>query len=182
MNKKLIALAVAGASLAPVLASAQTANPVTLYGRAWAMFETVKADGGPVGVAAIPSRNRVSDISSLIGVRGTEDLGGGLKAFFQMEYGFRLDENNASGTPVSGRNSGVGLQGDFGSILLGRWDTPWKVTTTAIDPFGDNTMAGLTTAMSDRGNFNRRENNVFQYWSPNISGFQARGSYPFPKS
>ena len=176
MNKKLIALAVAGASLAPVVASAQTANPVTLYGRAWVMFESVKADGGTA--APIPSRNRVSDVGpSFIGVRGTEDIGGGLKAFFQMEYGFRLDENNASGTPFSGRNSAVGLQGNFGSILLGRWDTPWKTATIAIDPYGTVSMGGLTTGMQDRGNFDRRENNTVQYWSPNLSGFQARAGY-----
>lgn len=176
MNKKLIALAVAGASLAPVVASAQTANPVTLYGRAIVMFESVKADGGTA--APLPSRNRVSDVGpSFIGVRGTEDVGGGLKAFFQLEYGFRIDENNASGTPFSGRNSAVGLQGNFGSILLGRWDTPWKTATIVIDPYGTTTMGGLTTAMSDRGNFERRENNTVQYWSPNLSGFQARAAY-----
>ena len=176
MNKKLIALAVAGASLAPVVASAQTANPVTLYGRAFVMFESVRADGG--NAAPLSTRNRVNDVGpSFIGVRGTEDIGGGLKAFFQMEYGFRIDENNGSGTPFSGRNSAVGLQGNFGSVLLGRWDTPWKTATIAIDPYGDTTMGGLTTAMNDRGNFDRRETNTVQYWSPNLSGFQARAAY-----
>jgi len=177
MNKKLIALAVAGASLAPVVASAQTANPVTLYGRAMVMFESVKADGG--SATPLPSRNRVSDVGpSFIGVRGTEDVGGGLKAFFQAEFGFRLDDNVAGNqTPFSGRNSGVGLQGAFGSVLLGRWDTPWKVATIQIDPYGDTSMGGLTTGINDRGNFDRRETNVVQYWTPNMSGFQGRASY-----
>ena len=95
MNKKLIALAVAGATLAPLAASAQTANPVTLYGRAFVMFENVKADGG--AAAPVPSRNRVTDAGpSFLGVRGTEDLGNGLKAFFQLEYAFRLDDNQIS--------------------------------------------------------------------------------------
>ena len=176
MNKKMIALAVAAATLAPV-AMAQTANPVTLYGRVYVMFENVKADGG--AAPAISSRNRVNNNgSSLLGVRGTEDLGGGLKAFFQLETEFRPDQNDSGvSNAVFNRNSGVGLQGDFGSILLGRWDTPFKLANAPYDVFGDTTLGGYTSAMSDRGNFNRREQNVVQYWSPNFSGFQGRVSY-----
>ncbi len=172
MKKKLIALAVASATLAPLAAMAQTSNPVTLYGRAYATFESVKADGG--NLTPLGTRSRVTDQSSFFGIRGTEDLGGGLKAFFQLETGFRLDSNNST---FANRNSGVGLQGDFGSFLLGRWDTPMKVTTGPVDPFGDLTIGGYTAVAMDRGNFDRREQNVVQYWSPNLSGFQARASY-----
>jgi predicted porin len=172
MKKKLIALAVAGATLAPLAAMAQTSNPVTLYGRAYATFESVKADGG--GATPLGTRNRVTDQSSFFGIRGTEDLGGGLKAFFQLESVFRLDSNNST---FANRNSGVGLQGGFGSFLLGRWDTPFKVTTTAVDPFGDLTIGGITAVANDRGNFDRREQNTVQYWSPNLGGFQARAGY-----
>lgn len=172
MSKKMIALAVAAATLAPA-AMAQTANPVTLYGRVYVMFENVKADGGTA--TPIGSRNRVNNNgSSLLGVRGTEDLGGGLKAFFQFETEIRPDQNDSG---FSNRNSGIGLQGDFGSVLLGRWDTPFKLANAPYDPFGDTTPAGYTAVMSDRGNFNRREQNVVQYWSPNFSGFQTRLSY-----
>lgn len=172
MKKKLIALAVAGATLAPLAAMAQTSNPVTLYGRAYATFESVKADGGTA--APLGSRTRVTDQSSFFGIRGTEDLGGGLKAFFQLESVFRLDSNTST---FANRNSGVGLQGDFGSVLLGRWDSPFKVSTIAIDPFGDLTLGGITGVANDRGNFDRRQQNVVQYWSPNLSGFQARAAY-----
>jgi predicted porin len=167
MNKKLIALAVAGACAAPV-AMAQTANPVTLYGRAYVMFESVEAKGEG---ASVPRRSRVTDQSSLFGIRGTEDLGGGLKAFFQLETGFKPDQNDST---FANRNSGVGLQGGFGSILLGRWDMPWKVATIAIDPYGDLTLGGITGTLSDGGNFDRRDQNVVQYWSPTIAGFAAR--------
>ncbi len=176
MNKKLIALAVAGASLAPA-AMAQTANPVTLYGRVYATFESVEAKGGATPVAR---RNRVSDQSSLLGVRGTEDLGGGLKAFFQLETGFKPDQND---TGFAQRNSGVGLQGGWGSLLLGRWDTPWKTTTIAVDPFGDLTLGGITAALSGsgvagvQGQFDRREQNNVQYWSPSFAGIAVRLSY-----
>lgn len=177
MNKKLIALAVAGACVVPA-AMAQTANPVTLYGRVYATFESVEASGGTV--ADVVRRNRVSDQASMLGVRGTEDLGGGLKAFFQLETSFKPDQNDST---FAGRNSGVGLQGGWGSLLLGRWDTPYKVTTIAVDPFGDLTLGGITAGMSGSGarnvnaEFDRRDQNVVQYWSPTWAGVAVRLSY-----
>lgn len=183
MNKKLIALAVAGACVAPA-AMAQTANPVTLYGRVHATFESVEATAGTFATVnpAQVRRNRVSDQASLLGVRGTEDLGGGLKAFFQLETAFKPDENN---TTFAARNSGVGLQGGWGSLLLGRWDTPYKTVTTAIDPYGDVTLGGWTAAMNGAGSYglagsavlDRRDQNVVQYWSPSWGGFAFRLSY-----
>ncbi len=137
---------------------AQTANPVTLYGRIHVTFESVESTGaGP-----LPRRNRVSDQASMFGIRGIEDLGGGLKAFFQLETRFKPDQNDSV---FADRNSGVGLQGNWGSLLLGRWDTPYKTTTTAIDPFGDVTLGGYTAAMNGsgvrgvQGQFDRREAN-----------------------
>jgi len=167
MNKKLIALAVAGACVAPA-AMAQTANPVTLYGRVYATFESVEAKGG---ASPVVRRERVSDQSSLLGVRGKEDLGGGLNAFFQLETGFKPDQND---TTFAARNSGVGLEGAWGSIMMGRWDSPFKTTTIAIDPFGDLTLSGLTGVMNDQTNFDRREQNVVQYWSPSFAGIAIR--------
>ena len=69
---------------APALALAQSSN-VTLYGTFNTDFETVKAG------AAFPSRNRVSSNSSLFGFRGSEGLGGGLNAWFQLENGVHID-------------------------------------------------------------------------------------------
>ena len=108
---------------ASTAALAQSVNPVTLYGRIFAGIETVQANGGTTPVS---SRNRVTDRQSLIGFRGTEDLGGGLKAFFQVESATAPD---AGGGVFASRNSGVGLTGDWGSVLIGRWDT--KRTTPA---------------------------------------------------
>jgi len=173
MNKKLVALAVAGAIYAPSV-MAQSANPVTLYGRAWVMAESVKADGGASTAVAIANRARVSDVNSLFGIRGTEDIGGGVKAFFQMETAFRLDSNN---TTFAARNSGVGIQAGWGSLLMGRWDSPYKTYTVKYDPFSNNTIAGAMGLMNDRGNFNNRVENVIQYWTPKIGGFEARAAW-----
>jgi predicted porin len=173
MNKKLIAVAVAGACAAPA-AMAQTANPVTLYGIVYMTLESVEAKGG---ATPIVRRTRVVDQASRFGIRGTEDLGAGLKAFFQLETQFKPDQNDST---FATRNSAVGLQGGWGSILLGRWDTPFKIATTAIDPFGDVTMGGFSAAMNgsairnDYQGFDRRDQNVVQYWSPTWGGFAFR--------
>jgi len=167
MNKKLIAMAVAGACVAPA-AMAQTANPVTLYGRIYAMFESVEAKGGTTPVTR---RERVADQSSYLGVRGKEDLGGGLNAIFQLETGFKPDQND---TTFAARNSGVGLEGAWGSIIMGRWDTPMKTTTGAVDVYADNTIGGFTGVMGDQTNFDRRDQNVVQYWSPSWAGVAIR--------
>ena len=125
MNKKLIALALAGAFVAPV-AMAQTANPVTLYGRVHLTFDYVESKG----TGGVPARTRITDQASLLGVRGSEDLGGGLKAFFQLETAFAPDQ---TGGAFAGRNSAVGLQGGWGSLFMGRWDTPFKMANGDVD-------------------------------------------------
>ncbi len=87
MKKKLVAVAVAGVLGAPLAAHAQTAN-VTLYGRLNVDFEVVngrQADGSN------PHVTRLSSNSSRFGVRGTESLGGGLSAIFQIESSINGD-------------------------------------------------------------------------------------------
>lgn len=171
MQAKQLLLAIAGIC-ASASALAQSANPVTLYGRIYAVAESVSANGG---AAPVSSRSRVTDRVSLVGFRGTEDLGGGLKAFFQIESATAPD---AGGGTFASRNSGVGLTGAWGSVLLGRWDTPFKVVHAAvIDPFGDTAASDITAAALNQGNFSRRENNVVQYWSPNLGGLSFRAHY-----
>ena len=179
MNKKLIALAVAAATLAPAVVMAQTANPVTLYGRVFETFESVQSTNGLGGLAQ-PRRNRVSDnANSYIGVKGVEDLGGGLNAWFQIESGAPLD---VGGGTLASRNSAVGLQGGFGTVFLGRWNTPLKEASLAMDVWGDLTIASLTAVMDDQGNFHLRANNTVGYWSPVINGFQGKFHYIAPEN
>lgn len=158
-------------SLAQTAHAQQPASKVELYGILNVTFESVKADGGTTSVV---SRNRVSNQASRLGFRGTEDLGGGLTAFWQIESAAAPDVGNST---FASRNSGVGLRGNWGSVLLGRWDSPYKIAANRVDPFNDVTIAGFTSIMHDNGNFNRRENNVIQYWTPNWSGFSARVNY-----
>ena len=109
MNKKLVAVAVAAVLAAPLAAQAQTAN-VTLYGRLNITLEYIDANGSN------PSVQRVSSNSSRLGVRGTESLGGGLNAIFQIESSISGD---AGGGTLAGRDTFVGLQGSWGTFRFG---------------------------------------------------------------
>jgi predicted porin len=72
-----------------------------------------------------------------LGFRGTEDLGGGLTALFNIETGFKLDTGEmGSSTAFFARRSVVGLEGSFGSVMLGREYTPIARVAAATDPLG----------------------------------------------
>src|SRR3990170_4342993 len=87
MKRKLLAVLVASALAAPVAALAQASN-VQIYGRANLGLDNYSATGSTAGAAAdLKSRSRVFDTASRLGVRGTENLGGGLKALFAIESG-----------------------------------------------------------------------------------------------
>ncbi|NEX63738.1 porin [Noviherbaspirillum galbum] len=159
------------------------ADSVTIYGRLNVDVESVKASGG--SGAGVTSTARLTSNSSLIGFRGEEDLGGGMKALFQLENSVGLD--TGSGTFV-GRNSGVGIGGAYGTLIMGQWDTPYKASTTRLDPFGDTTIAGYGAVLygdasntaanaANRNSFDRRQRNVIQYWTPNVAGFSGRLAY-----
>ncbi len=178
----LLALAVAAAA---GTAQAQS-GPVTLYGTLYIDLESVRGTGGTVPANDLQTRNRVSSNSSNFGFRGTEKLGGGNEAWFQIEMGSVAID--VGGGALAGRNSAVGLRGDWGTVFLGQWDTPYKNADSGFDPFGNtsiagkaNIMGGGTTSTSanaaTRQGFDRRQRNVVQYWTPDLNGFSARAAY-----
>ena len=129
MNKKLIAVAVAGALALPLAAQAQTAN-VTMYGRINNAFESVDIGG-------LGRNNALSTWSSRWGVRGIESLGTGLNAVFEFEAGITTDNNGGVALDTSGatpairnqafnvRTAWVGLNGGFGTVKVGAGLTPF---------------------------------------------------------
>jgi predicted porin len=193
MQKKLIALAVAAALASPALALADSAN-VSVYGVADADVELVKSD--KVAAAAPGSRGRVTSNASRLGVKGEENVGNGLTAFFQVETRVNLMGNETS-TAVDAigntaktqvnlgifdglRNSNIGLKGDFGTAFVGHWDTPFKVSHNKVELF-DNTTVATNTALlgsnAGKNAFNLRQNSSVQYWSPVMSGLQVKAAY-----
>ena len=113
MQKKLIALAIAGLVSAPVFAQSN----VTIYGVADAyMGFGSHADNDFAGVES-------GGLSgSRLGFRGTEDLGNGLKAVYTFEQGYKVDDGTGLGG--NSRQSFVGLAGAFGAVTLGRQYAP----------------------------------------------------------
>lgn len=108
MNKKLIAIAVA-AALVPAAAMAE----VTVYGRVHASLDSIS------GVAANKNNLALNDNSSRFGVKGGEDLGDGLKALYQLEAGVSY-AGTSNTFAADKRDSYVGLNGGFGTLLAGR--------------------------------------------------------------
>jgi predicted porin len=174
MNKKLIAVAVAGLLAAPLVAQAQTAN-VVLYGRLNLTLEYVNATAP--GTVDTPNVARLSSNSSRFGLRGTEALGGGLNAIWQIESSVNGD---AGGGTIAGRDTFLGLQGSWGTVRFGNFLAPYD----DLHPiFGDTntyltTMAGMTGVWANNGGYNKgngafddRLANSLRYDSPNIAGF-----------
>jgi predicted porin len=187
MQKKIIALAIAG--LASTAAFAQT--NVTVYGVADVYYGNFSAKGTD-GLSAINSGGLSG---SRVGFRGAEDLGNGLKAVFEYELAFNIDNtgttagainstNAAGGNGLTGtRQSFLGLAGGFGTVVAGRLQTPGyyvgkfdALASAAISPQAILAAnRGVTIAPSNNG----RVNNAAAYISPTFSGFSAVAAYGF---
>lgn len=138
MQKKIIALAVAGLS-----ATAFAQSNVTVYGVADATFDVISISSGSTAARNI-NYNRVSTNSSLIGFKGSEDLGGGLSAVFQFESGVGFDNLGALGAT---RDSFVGVAGGFGTVILGNITGPTRAFGGAVDVNDGATGTGSNAAI-----------------------------------
>jgi predicted porin len=131
MQKKILVAAVAGALASP-LAFAQSS--VTIYGAFDMSMQNARWSAGDGGTNASPSNSvskwDVYNQSSRIGFRGEENLGGGLRAWFQAENNIAADgrQNNPASFAWGNRNTGTGLTGGWGTVMLGNWDSPYKVS------------------------------------------------------
>ncbi|NEV64989.1 porin [Thiorhodococcus minor] len=192
MNKKLLTLAVAAAMVAPTAAMAEA----ILYGKLHMSIDYADRESYSVAPITDPVTGEITGLrredfrgwglngggslpgaprSNRIGVKGSEDLGNGLKAIYQVEFGVQLVETSTSRNAASGsdntvgmRNSFVGLAGGWGTFLVGRHDTPLKISTGKLDLFAD-TMADYNGTV---GFDDKRVDNAIAYISPDLSGFQ----------
>lgn len=169
MKKSLIALAVLAAAGA---ASAQSS--VQLYGVAdiWAGQAKITANGEELYKQTKVDSGGVN--TSRWGLKGAEDLGGGLKATFQLEQGFALDSGKADAG--FNRVSTVGLSGNFGAVTVGRdWTAYDDLTGLAKNTLGANISSQATTWVGYNGN----PNNTIKFQSNTYSGFSGAVSYSF---
>jgi predicted porin len=168
MQKKIIALALAG--LASSAAFAQ--SNVTIYGRVDYGFMDRGGNAGGVG-GVVRKHEMASGIEagSRVGFKGSEDLGNGLKAIFQMEFGsVAMDEG---GGLASSRNAYVGLTGKFGTLVGGKLDGIRYGIFNKYDAFGGGDVGNFTqmTAQVDRAS------NAVAYISPTFMGLTGTLAY-----
>lgn len=170
MQKKVLALAIAGVLSAPLAAQAQN---VQIYGLLQPSFDVI--DNGD------DDGNFIQSNSSRLGFKGSEDLGGGLKAIFQLESALSFDERG-DGTNWMNRDSWVGLAGSFGSLTIGNHQSAYVKSTSSLDPFSDtigdyNNVMGMVRSDASQKNFDDRFRNSVYYTSPSFGGFQILASY-----
>ncbi|RMG36448.1 MAG: porin, partial [Gammaproteobacteria bacterium] len=172
MNKKLIAAAIAAVVAAPAAVAADT----TLYGKA---HVDIRSTDGLVGGATNGDNYSVNSNASRLGIKGSEDLGNGLKAIFKYEMEYDIDGDDPLNVPISGaRNAYVGLSGGFGTVLAGRHDTPAKVAfyASGTELVGDSVvdMNSIAQGVGAPKTFTEfRADNAIAYITPNFSGFTA---------
>jgi len=178
MKKTLIALAVLTVS-----ATSFAQSTVTMFG----VIDAAYASGS----GSVSNKTQLKNSgynSSRFGVRGTEDLGGGLSASFHLEAGVNNDDGTASASNTNNqavtaanagtqgltfnRRSTVSLTGGFGEVRLGRDYTPQFWTETAFDPFGTNGV-GTNIAFNKGGLTGVRASNSIGYLSPSFSGVKV---------
>ena len=175
MKKTLVAIAAL-----TLVGAASAQSSVTLYGRIDAAIGSQKtstagvttADKGVQILAGSHTGNRW-------GMKGSEDLGGGLKAIFQLENGFNVDTGTAAqGANASfGRQAYVGLSGGFGSLTVGRQYDLLDTAYGNYDAFGYSGYGAMGYVFNSGtgGDIIGRQNNSVIYTSPSMGGFSLSG-------
>jgi len=171
MNKTLIAMAVAGVMAAPMAAQADA----TVYGKIH-----VSIDSGDTGGQDVATQDAsglwFQSNSGRVGVKGSEDLGGGLKAVWQFESNASFGSGSTS---FGGRNSFLGLSGGWGTFIGGKHDTPFKTVGRWFDLFGDQVGDSRNVIQNPwDDNWDLRPNNVLAYTSPTFGpGLSLQAAY-----
>lgn len=184
MQKKLIALAIAGLS-----STAFAQSNVTISGQLKAGFERYSISNDPAGTTN-GRQNMISDQTSSIVLKGSESLGNGLSAIFQIDNRFTVDtgSNNSAANTVSNTlgagNTHIGLKGGFGEFKMGRQDLHYN----EIERIENGAKSLSQQAMVGRGLMSQingvsvgvaasRTANVVFWDSPNWGGITARLAY-----
>jgi predicted porin len=188
MKKLNLALVLAGA----LTGAAQAQSAVEVYGIV--DMGVVREVGDVAGVSAVGNKiTSGAQSGTRLGFKGKEDLGNGLSALFVLETGIAADAGGFNQGNGFARQSFVGLQGDFGTLTLGRQYTSYFLTLNQVaDPFasglagnaqnlmlpgtGNGTSNLNATAGADRA---IRMSNAIKYVTPVFENFSAEIAYGF---
>lgn len=169
-SKKVIVMSVMSALVLPVVAQAE----VTVYGQARMSVDSNRNGDNTADKSG--SAVAVSSNASRLGFKGTEDLGDGLKAVWQFEREVFFDNGKATSSngdaTFKARNTYLGLNGGFGTALLGTHDTPYKLATASHDIMADTRGDYNALVMHDT-----RADNVIAYLSPDFAGLKFAVAY-----
>jgi hypothetical protein len=192
MKKSLFALAALGA----FASAAQAQSSVTLFGTLDAGLQYMSNAGLASSSTTAPSSGTASSYSatgaapvtgsnfvyydsaiasSQWGMKGTEDLGGGMKANFYFAGDANTNNGGTNGEGLFRRGAWVGLQGGFGELRLGTQANPIVTSSAALLPVMGNTVNGVRSAVGySVKDFNR---NAIGYMTPMFGGFGAELQY-----
>ena len=180
MKKSLTALAVLS-----MFAGASMAANVTMYGAIDTGLQYSNVDDGVNSDVSTFEMSTGANTASRFGLKGTEDLGNGLKLGFVLENGFDSDDGElGNGNRLFGREALVYLDGAWGQLGMGRvgeltsGNGTYGLFGSKVSPFstGWGKVAGHKYVMA--GDFDRLDNTV-TYKSPNFAGFNVYAQYSF---
>ncbi|MGO4380944.1 porin [Pseudoduganella sp. RAF19] len=163
---------------------AYAADGVEIYGLIGSYAGSIKRSDSVARTAVVGSGGLTT---SWWGVRGSEDLGGGMKAVFQLEQFFQPDTGGAgrsAADPTGFSRSGwVGLSGAYGQLTFGRHTSPYYVSMQMVNPFGSSVVFSPLVVQSYVASFSNTVigdtvwNNVIQYVAPTVGGLSTTVVY-----
>jgi predicted porin len=177
------------------LCSLSHAQSVQVYGKLYPYVEQESSSGqtaaGPLtatlapatttGAKGVANLKGMSAGNSNLGLRGKEDLGGGLRAEFQIEGTVAVDTGSAAGF-LWNRNTFVGLETPYGEVRLGLMDTVQKEYGDTLGIVGissgtpvssSNVLRKIGYGTNSNSRFHERRANSIRYDSPVVGNFQA---------
>ncbi len=190
-RNKILAAAIAAALAAPLQAIAETAN-ANVYGNFDVSYDSINTGTATNGTHGTTS-NRVSSNTSFIGVKGSAGASVGLSAIWQVESLINVGDSAANGTPtgattnngigyLGSRNTFAGLKSDnYGTILGGRYDAPYRLSTRRLDVFdrgiADNRSILGGSNVAAKADFDGRQDQVVAYISPSLGNVTVAAAH-----
>ncbi len=158
MKKLALSLAVAAA---PFIAQAETIEieKPSFYGKLNVTQEFVQPENAG-------NYSQLNSNASRLGLKGKIALDHGLTGIYQVEYEVNADDGDSSGKTITQRNTFAGVKGEFGEVIVGMFDTPFKAAQNKIDLFND-LQGDIKNVITNSEN---RAKNSVQYTSPNMGG------------
>ncbi len=188
---KILTTAIVVALYTPLPANADNAN-VNAYGTFDVSYDSISTGNASNGKASATS-NRVSSNTSFVGLKGLADAGKGLTAIWQVESLIAVGDSTVNGTPTGATtNNGIGYLGnrntyaglksdDYGTILGGRNDTPYRLATRRFDVFdrgiADNRSIIGGSNVAAKVAFDGRQDQVLEYISPTLANINVAAAH-----